>query len=592
VGRFRLSRRVVFLFTGACIWFLCCGRSAAEQEYGGPGAFRKPCVDNSILADLTSHFPVPVSVSPDGTQVLLRTVPESGNPFGISLVDRGSGRAVHTLTWPQPILRLEWRPDSSEISFFSRRGFEAGRDLYIWNLGQDHVRLVETPLTLAEPRVRWAPNGRLLAFSDARQGLVVVDTSGVDRPRILSRDVAEFDWLSDSSTIVLVETSELNRLEWVELSTGKLTSQTFPEHMKILDLAASPTQNSLLLVESIGSTLWRIESFSLGNLKRSVLLRSVVRIGSPLWLPNGRTFCFQRFEETSTKLEAVNPTSGHSVQLEVLGGLNDLRGTLPDSGTVVVAHQGSAPVALFGLSVDGKGSQLLYSSHSRTLPSVKALSTFAVAKDGVKVRLMVWRAPVQSSARAAVVRLRGGDAAVQLPVWEEHIQVFLKHGIDFVGFNDRGENATAQQRREDVLAAIQYAHQTLGVPYERIVILGHSSGAGLAAAACMERPEVCGLLVLVAFGRVQDDLMSLRRNAHHPQIMLFYPAYDSMPLSAVMRNLKVVFGEDFLKDGRTSVYQFPDDHNLMYPQSWAAVYTAMLGQFDLSDCAVEAGAGK
>lgn len=549
--------------------------------------FQRPCVDNTVLTDLTSHYPVPVSLSPDGASILLRTVNASGNPFGVSLVDRASGRTSHSLTWPEPILRLEWRPDSSEISFFAMRGFEAGRDLYIWNLERDQVRHLETPPTKAEPQVRWSPNGRLLAFSDTQQGLVIVDTSGVGRPFVFATDVAEFDWMADSVTIALVEKKQVDRLDLIDVSTGKRQSQVFPGHSKILDVAASPVQNSLLLVESAGSKRWQIESFDTGTLKRSALVRSSSRIASPTWLPNGNSFCFQRFDKSAATLILTDRESGNLIHLKNLGGVNDIRGILPDGDAVVLAHSGYGPVALFALPLTGEPPKLIYASHSASLPAVKAESVSTLTDKGIRVPLVVWLAQVGEGEPAAVIRVRGGIGTVQLPVWEEHIQLFIKHGIHFIGVNYRSEAATAQQRREDVLAAIQYAHRTLRVPYERIVVLGHSSGAGLAAATCLAHQNRCGILVLVAFGAVGEDLRSERREGSHARLLLFYPAYDSTPRYAVLQNLKAAFGAEILNDPRTSLYQFPDDHNLMYPRSWAAVYSAVLAQFHSGTCAAD-----
>jgi dipeptidyl aminopeptidase/acylaminoacyl peptidase len=545
-----------------------------------------------VLADLTSHYPFPVSLSPDGKWILLRTVTAAGNPFGLAVVDRASGRTAYTLSWQEPILRLAWRPDSSEISFFAMRGFEAGRDLYVWNLRQDQVRHLGTPLTTAEPQVRWAPSGRLLAFSDARQGLVVVDTSGASPPLVLAQDVSEFDWLADSSTIAVVENNELDRLDLIEVSTGTVRSHVFPGEIQIRNIAASPVRSSLLLAESSSSKLWRLEEFDTGTLKATTLVRSRSRIGSPLWLPNGRKFCFQRFEKTSVKVIVSDRLSGRSLRLKDWEGVNDIRGVLPDGNTIVVAHRGNSPVGLFALSMAGERARPIYTSHSESLPSIKAVTAFAVAADGAKVPLLVWRGQEEQGAPAAVIRVRGGEGTVQLPVWEEHIQLFLKRGIHFVGINYRGEGATGREYRADVLAAIQYAHGTLGVPYDRIVLLGHSTGAGLAAATCMVRPQWCGTLALVSFGRVEDDLLTPRQGQDHLRLMLFHPAYDSTTGFAVLENLKAAFGQEVLRDPLTSLYQFQDDHNLMHPRSWAAVYSEILAEFHKSTCAVDADEGK
>jgi dipeptidyl aminopeptidase/acylaminoacyl peptidase len=581
--------RLLALCAGFSFSLFCCNQATGDARNRNPPIFQKPCVDDLVLADLTSHYPIPVDLSPDGTLILTRTVNWSDNAFGISLVERVSGRALYTLSWPSPILRLEWRHDSSEISFFSVRGSESGRDLYIWNFRQNLVRYIDTPLTTSEAQVRWAPNGKLLAFSDPQQGLVAVGASGDEPAFTLARDVVLFDWLPDSSTIALVDKNRLDRLALIGVATGQSNSQVGIPRARILDLAASPTGSSVLLVELTDSGLWKIEKVDTRTFKRSTLVRSRSRLGSPTWLPNGQIFCFQRFDKTRAKVIVNDQTSGRSMALEDLAGMNDIRGVSPDSRTVVVAHRGYGPVALFGLSLTGERPQILYASNSPGLPSVKAVSASALAEDGTRVPLLVWRAPWREREPTAVIRVHGGVgvASDQLPVWEEHIQLFVKHGIHFIGVNYRGGKANARQRREDVLAAIQYAHRILGVPYKRIVLLGHSSGADLAADTCRVRPDWCGILVLVSFGKVEDELQSLKLIKTYPRVILFYPAYDSTPRFVVLRNLRAAFGEDIVEAPGTSLYQFPDDHNLMYPRSWAAVYSAILAHFHSSTCAAD-----
>jgi dipeptidyl aminopeptidase/acylaminoacyl peptidase len=465
------------------------------------------------------------------------------------------------------------------------RRFEAGRDLYIWNLERDQVRHVETLPTKAQPQVRWAPNGKFLAFSDPQQGLVVVDTSGGGGPFVFAEDVAVFDWMSDSATIALVEKNR-DGLDLIDVSTGKLQSQVLAENIKILDVAASPTRNSILLVESAGLR-WKIEIFDTGTLKRSALVRSSSRLASPTWLPNGKNFCFQRVDGNSETLLLMDQASGTLTPLKNLGGTNDIRGIFPDGHAVVLAHRGRGPMALFALPLSGERPKLIYGSHSMSLPAVKAEPVTARADNGTQVPLVVWLAQAGRGEPAAVIRVRGGIGTIQLPVWEEHVQIFIKHGIHFIGLNNRGEGATPQQLREDVLAAIQYAHRTLRVPYERIVVLGHSSGAGLAAATCLANQDRCGILVLVAFGAVREDLRSAKPKGLQGRLLLFYPAYDSTPRGAVLQNLKAAFGDKTLNDPRTSFYQFPDDHNLNNPRSWAAVYSAILAQFNFATCAAD-----
>jgi dipeptidyl aminopeptidase/acylaminoacyl peptidase len=571
------------LFAVRVLLSFCCSIAVAQNP--AFQLFRKPCVDTRVLADLTSHYPVPVSVSPDGKLILLRTANPTPKPFGLAVVDQASGTTVRALAWPQPILRLQWRPDGSEILFFSMRGLTEGRDLFVWNLGQDAVRHIVTPETSAEPEVRWAPNGLRVAFSNAGESLVIVHTSGDDPPLALDERIVEFDWLADSNTIALVDNEHPNMLQLIDISTGITRTQSFSTEISILDIAAAPSGDSLLLLESTTSKVWRLERFDAETGKSSTLLRSPYRLASPTWLSDGRGFCFQRFKKSSGEIMSSADGSHRLKRLPNLGGVNDIRGTVPGDNAVVVAHSSDAPVALYSLSTSGVAKRI-YASHSDRLPSVKAVAAFSRSKSGSRVALFVWRGMPRQSLPMAVIRVRGGLDTLQLPIWEEHIQVFTKRGIYVIAVNHGTNKNSEQQRREDVVAAVRYANSTLKVPLDRIILLGHSSGADLVAATCATAPGSCAKMVLVSLGKVKvEGGLPLSESSPAPRLIVFYPAYDFTPRYAVVQNLRKAFGPAIFQAPHSSLFQFPDDHNLMYPSSWAAVYSAILAEFRLGSCA-------
>lgn len=581
-----VERRFIANLVGT---FLClvvpCLTQETHERIGRSEIFRRPCIDNSVLQDLTSHYPVPLGLSPDGNQILMRTLNSSGR-YGLSTVDRATHRTEHEMTWPEPILRVEWSADSTEISFFAMSRYAAGRTLYVWNLQDDKVRKLDTPFTVAQPQVKWSPDSILLAFSDAELGLVIVHTRAEGPPIVFHKKVLVFDWLNDSSTVALVDEHDPATLDFVEIATGKERAHRITPGDRIFEVVGSPGGKSILVISQDPSHAWLLEKMDTQVFRTSVLVHSTQRIGSPVWLSD-RLISFQTTDGGSVKIVVHDVISRKSSTLEDLGGVNSIRAILRGPGgdeAIAVAHQGDRPVSLYALPITGSKSVILASSESKSLPAVPAESAFATSRDGTKVPLIIWRAQPQLEPPAALIRIRGG-IGTQLPVWEEHIQIFVKHRFHFVGVNYRGETGTAEQRVDDILAAIEYTHQRLHVPYERIVVLGHSSGAGLVAAACAQQPSHCGFVVLVAAGAADDDLPIPREKAKLLHLIVFYPAYDPVPRQEVVQNLARLYSEGSLHDQGAAFYQFPDDHNLMYPSSWAAVYSAILAQFHQGDCA-------
>jgi pimeloyl-ACP methyl ester carboxylesterase len=183
---------------------------------------------------------------------------------------------------------------------------------------------------------------------------------------------------------------------------------------------------------------------------------------------------------------------------------------------------------------------------------------------------------------------------MEIPVWQEPIQLAMKKGIDFVAVNYRGslgfgtwpaKEVTNEQRVDDIVGAIEYVHRGLDIPYSQIILLGHSAGANLAASVALKRPAKIGLLLLVSFEKAAAFPVIAASNKDLPTTLGFYPEYEGIPFSVIDRNLVDLFGNMVYDENRMKMYVLRDDHNLMYPSSWADVYSIILGQFGMGGCA-------
>lgn len=545
---------------------------------------QKPCAAPSIRQLLVSHYPVPLSLSPDGHTILLKTINQRNDMFGIRVMDRRDRRKSFALDWPEPMLRIDWRPDGSEIAFFSMRANQQGRDLYIWKLGSTAPRKIATPLTIAQSLVKWSPDGHKLAFSDPVQGVVTVDTTDGKNVSIFPHDVATFDWSPDSSMIAFVRTSDLEKVELVDPANGASHSHRLSKHLKIFDLAYSPKRKVLLLVTRDISMEWSIQEINTTTWKRHEILRSHDQLGSPVWLPNDRGFCFKKSEHGKDEIYAADRSLGRLHRLNSLSGFNDIRGVMLDSSAIVVAHRDADPVALYFLPISGATPSLIYAAHSDTLPSVKATLSSGALSNGFNVPLSIWRSPFRTAQPRAIIRVHGGHAA-EIPVWQEPIQLSMQYGIDFVTVNYRGESlgfgtgphqdVSNAEKIADIIAAIEYVHENLGTAYSQIILLGHSSGANLAASVALSAPTKIGLLVLVSFDRALASPPSTPLSTF-PKTVVFYPEYDTVPLAVIEKNLLAAFGKSSYDPDHLKLYKIRDDHNLMDPGSWASVYSSFL----------------
>jgi pimeloyl-ACP methyl ester carboxylesterase len=491
------------------------------------------------------------------------------------------------------MLRIYWSPDGREISFFSMRSTGSGRELYVWHLGGADPEKINIPLTTAETKVAWAPDGRALAFTDPREGLIVVGIAEAKKWIIVRGRIDQFDWSPDSSAIAFVDTDDPTQIEVIHLSTDALEKHHLARGTKILDIAFSPRRNVVLLVVLDSSGAWCIQEMSLTTWRARRLVKSRNALAEPTWFPDDRDFCFTMDQNLSRIIYVGHRASKRIERLSGAAGLNDIRGVLPDSSAIYVAHRDANPVALYLVQVSSARFSVVFRSRSNTLLSVEAVPDSELLSDGSRVRLLVWRSPFRPSQTSTIIRIQGNVHTMESPVWQEQVQLAMKHGVNFIAVNYREfgttrrgqtKGLTDDQRVDDIVGAIDYAHEHLQTPYARIVLLGHSTGANLAASVAQKSPEKIGLLALVSFQKPTGSLPHPISRKSLPRTIVFYPQYDTSSLQSVEQNLLSVFGPLVYDDHQLRIYVMRDDHNLMYPSSWGAVYSTVLAQLRLATC--------
>lgn len=100
--------------------------------------------------------------------------------------------------------------------------------------------------------------------------------------------------------------------------------------------------------------------------------------------------------------------------------------------------------------------------------------------------------------------------------------------IDYRGFGDSDQITPSESGLQiDALSAYDYIHKTLSVPHEKIIIIGHSLGSGVATYLARQltvrgiRPG--GLMLVSAYLSIPDAAMA------YPMIPLLYP-FKNIPM--------------------------------------------------------------
>jgi dipeptidyl aminopeptidase/acylaminoacyl peptidase len=538
-----------------------------------------------------SYYPVPLSASPDATLVVARSRPEGANGDELIVIDPATGKIVRSLEWPDKLIHVLWR-NNSMISFFTQERTNVRR-LFIWDVKNGSATEVPIPVTYNQPHVFWAPDGSKLAFGRESKGVVVVTDRGHGGPVEYSGNIAIFTWSADSKDLALIPDDESHQILILDSSSGRVVRRTTTRlEGKIVDIAWQPRKNMLILFQNKDSSRSLVELEEGTGLER-VLLHWKDDIRTPAWLSDHGGYVFQRLQNGAGDLFVGSDVGGAPQRLP-LDGVADIRGISSDGKSIVALHRGETPSELLQVPLDGGVPRVLASANSSALPMARPEEVYISSFDGLKIPLLVWRSPfAKPNARAAVVRVHPTIHGAELPVWQEEIQMYLKHGVDFIGVNYRGSSGygaafeaagNSEQRSRDLIAACDYAHSSLGVPYDRIVLLGNSNGSNLALGAALIQPDHIGILALPALAGMPERWRTYTGGKRGSmQVFAFHGENDRhLPARIAKQMIEAALGEDALSP--TSEHWRilkDDDHFLHLDRSWAIVHSMILRRLGL-----------
>jgi dipeptidyl aminopeptidase/acylaminoacyl peptidase len=494
------------------------------------------------------------------------------------------------------MIHVLWRPNGQSASFFSQEKGTNLRHLIVWNLENGTTREIPTPSTFNQPHVLWSPDGSKLAFSLETKATVIVSASGSTQPIVYPGKFAIFAWSSDSLNLALIPDDESHRVIVVDASTPRLVQGiTTKTSGKVVDIAWQPRKNMLLLVEHKDGSRYVVEHDPAKETER-ILFSWNLDLRSPAWLPQG--YIFQRLQNGTGDLFIGSEKDGVEPRRLPLDGISDFREILPDGKTIAVTHRSVGPVEILRVPLDETKPEVLATANLSALGTVSPEQVFVPSFDGMKIPLLVWHSPnANEKSRTVVVRVHGNLHGAETPVWQEDIQMYLKHGVDFIGVNYRGSSGYGsqfekagndEQRARDIIAACEYAHSALGMSYERVVVLGHSNGATIAMGAGLIQPDHMGILVLASLPGLPIGWQGYGSSeAKRPQVVLAMHGEKDrhLPPPFARALIEKVFGQDVLAPLPKHWQILPyEDHVLHLDSSWAVVHATILRELGLIAC--------
>jgi Tol biopolymer transport system component len=596
-------RRLIPIFALAIAALWC--QAAGHHSWPGEPQEQKPrpvspCSADFIFSEMFSYYPVPIGVSSDGMRILEQARPSGSEDTTLLVLNVPTQKIVRKLEWKGPVVHLSWRPDGWSISFFSRDAGTNLRRLFVWSLRDGTVRLIRTPQTSNQPLVRWSPDGSKLAFAQEFRAIVIVTADGSGEPVIYPGHYSMFAWSADSRQLALVPDDQSHQVIIADASSPRVLRRvTTHTSGKVLDVAWQPRTTFLMLLETKEGIRY-LNAYDAGTETERVLYSAKADLRSPAWLPPGHGFLFNRNTAGVSELFLGSEQAGIEPRPLVSGGSANFLSLFPDGKAIAVTYRGEASIQVMKVFLYRAGTEMLASARLSALAAIRPKKISVTSFDGMKIPILLWESPLgQHESRSVVIRVHANLESPEMPLWQEDIQTYLKHGVDFMGVNYRGtagfgidfQNAgDTLARARDVVAACEYAHISLRIPYDRIVVLAHSNGAKIALEAALLAPHRMGMLVLVSLPGVPVDWMKYRdRENARPRVILGIHGEKDAMLSPLRGRalIEKVFGPDALGPTGEHWFVIPDEtHVLEQDRSWAFVHATILRQLRSPLCAV------
>jgi hypothetical protein len=427
-----------------------------------------------------------------------------------------------------------------------------------------------------------------------------VNADGSNPPVIYGGKYSMFAWSANSRELALAPDDDSHQLIIADaLSPRVIRRITLHNTGKVLDVAWQPRADLLILIGAKDGVRY-LEKYDITKGDERVMFSERADLRSPAWLPPGYGFLFQKYQDGIEDLYMSPEIPGSKLRRLVPDGTSNYLGLLVGGQAIAVTHRGQESMQILKVSLDDRSSKVLASAHLSALGSVTPQRVDITSFDGMKVPILVWRSPFgKSESRSVVIRVHANLHAVETPLWQEDIQIYLKHGVDFIGVNYRGlpgygnDSANAgdnqyQGQSRDVVAACDYARTVLKIPVDRIVLLGHSNGAKIAVGAALMAPQSMGILVLVSLPGLPKDWITYGHPGQQRpgMVLALHGERDQMLSPDRARALiEKALGPDALVPRSKRWQVIPnEDHVLHLDQSWAFVHSTIMGELHLVSC--------
>ena len=553
--------------------------------------------DDKLMKVLLSQYPLPVSVSPDNSKVLIKNRHEA--EFEIAVLDRLTGQKIQAQSSLETQLSLTWKPDGNAIVYVASHSGDRNYRLHYWNLKTGTDSVVSDLVTFtAAPPLRWNPSGNKLAVyvGDSEDGNLIVLDPEKNSERITVGKTSsdkDFCWSPDGQKLAYVDDDieGLLKISPIVQTKEKAFQLNLGEIIK--DLAWSSNGKFILAtVREKNDEFFYLKFIDLDSSSVKTVAKMAFDIGRPVWASDSLSFFFEVNRNGITEIWRQNLQGKQELVSDSDNVYHILENPLYTKEATqdlkVYINRLDSPPTIGSISIKSKKIKVLFDSpHSVPILKLNLKPDFIslTSKDGMKIPAMVWKDKADSNpVREGIIYVHGGPHLQESPAWDPRNQYLLKKGAVLITVNYRGSKGYGYKygemtkdiegQAQDILAAQEYFKDTYGLTPDRTVLMATSFGNLVALKTLSIAPQSFGSLVLISAVKINTN--DCPKIDHLKHIYEFQGREDNIASpTQVYKSIFKCFGPLY-NSPANSWHVFEDEgHFYQRTRSWTTVYTSI-----------------
>jgi hypothetical protein len=545
----------------------------------GPSSSRVDCNADLFYKLLAEHSQSPLTVSPDGTMILLRALGQSQH-FGLAIEAIKERRLMYRLYLDGEVLHPTWSHNGQYVAFFLQDSTHSLRSLYIWNLRTNTSAVVTEAVSYAEQRVEWSPDDRYIAYSETFHGVYLVNVERRTVAKLDIQNIVDFEWDYDNALRTITRGSDSTTILRLSADRSVRDSYTIPFRFYTIGKGTLRPADGVLLGTVENSDHSTTVVFMDLNRHRELGRRRFnKRLTGLQWFDN-HNYVAEIVRGPYRNVLICNADTTRCQRLTRGAEVDDIVRVDGTHGNILYTRRGESPEELRLVNTKTRASTSLDQAPTGDLPVLSPIPLRLGPEADGNTDGYLW-CP-HSGATAAIIRLHGRNSS-EMPVWQDDVAAANRVGICYLTINF--EDAVPLSNLQRIVRnGSVYLQRRLHIQPRRIVLLGYSAGAedGLFVSASVR--DSFGLLVLVCLSERSALAMRTMFVSEDLSVALVEPRFDRESESGTLAGMVSSLKKHGIREDHLVVRVVNDTHLLVHPQSWMEIYGQIFSFLRIGDC--------